>query len=281
VTHIRLTLDKPVEHDCELMIGLPIDTPEQRLLGSDIRGASSATEIIAENSGQAALVIPVTAGASPEVIFEFAEEVGSFPDWVFASTGGPHERPSDELNALISAIAPLSLDSAERVERIVRHVEERFTYGVRDIGLGDDLDAMPALACDTHLGTCVDTHSYAVAAMRAGGIEAAYVSGLFFPQGESRSMPGHCWFVVKAEGAPHHWDISHFLKYGLGPVRPVLNPKPGFRYAMSIGRDLSFEGSDGPVTFSRLSGFNILSGPERGAKLLTMAEVAKAIAVAA
>jgi Transglutaminase-like superfamily len=153
-------------------------------------------------------------------------------------------------------------------------VEARFTYGVRDVGLADETEAMPALACDTHLGTCVDTHSYAVAAMRAAGIEAAYVSGLFFSEGETVSEPGHCWFAVKADGAPHHWDISHFLKYGLGPVRSVLNPKPGFRYAMSVGRDLVFEGPEGPVTVSRLSGFNVLAGPDRGGKLKTRAEVA-------
>lgn len=281
MTVIHLTLDKPVERACELIIGVPVDTPEQRFLGADIKGAASANEITAGNSGQTALCISAAAGASPEVTFTFTEEAGAFPVWALMPTGGPHERPSEELTLLISEIAPLSLDPAERVERIVRHVEARFRYGVRNIGLGDDLDAMPALACDTHLGTCVDTHSYAVAAMRAGGIAAAYVSGVFFSEGETVSAPGHCWFVVSVDGAPHHWDISHFLKYGLGPVRPVLNPKPGFRFAMSIGRDLTFEGRDGPVNFSRLSGFNVLSGPERGAKLGTRAEALKTMSSAA
>ncbi len=272
MTAIRLTLDKPVEHDCELIIGLPIDTPVQKLVGGEIRGAASAGEIVARNSGQSALIIPVEAGGHPSVVFEFEDEASAFPDWVFEPTGGAHERPSQELEALVREIAPASLEAQDRVDRIVRHVEERFTYGVRDVGLGDDLEAMPALASDTHLGTCVDTHSYAVAAMRAGGIEAAYITGVFFPEGESLSMPGHCWFAVKPDDAAQQWDISHFLKYDLGPARPVLNPLPGLRYAMGVGRDLVFGGRDGPTVFSRLSGFNILGGPGKGSKLETRAE---------
>ncbi len=278
---LRLTLETPVTHDCELIVGLPIDTPEQRLVGGEVRGAASASEIVATNSGQSALLIPVRAGNSPQVVFEFEDEPSSFPDWMFEPTGGPHEVPSAALVELIGALAPTSLDPAQRVERIVRHVEERFTYGVRDVGLGDDQDAMPALACETHLGTCIDTHSYAVAAMRAGNIDAAYISGVFFPDGEKAGMPGHCWFAVNARGAPHHWDISHFLKYGLGPVRPVFNPKPGIRYALSVGRDLTFAGGDGPVQFSRLSGFHVLSGPEKGTKRGTRAELVDALAEAA
>jgi Transglutaminase-like superfamily len=281
VRTIRLSLAKPIDAACEIMVGLPINTPEQRLIGGDIRGAASASKIIATNSGQAALSFPVNAGGQPTVTLEFADETCDFPDWVFEPTGGRHETPSSPLLALMRELAPETLVAVDRVERIIRHVEGRFAYGVRDVGLGDDADAMPALACDTHLGTCVDTHSYAVAAMRAAGIEAAYISGLFFPEGAIASEPGHCWLVVRAEGAPHHWDISHFLKYGLGPVRPILNPKPGFRYAMSVGRDLTFEGRDGPITFSRLSGFNVLSGPDKGAKLKTQAGVVATVSVAA
>ncbi|MGL5139639.1 MAG: hypothetical protein ACRC7G_17915, partial [Beijerinckiaceae bacterium] len=99
------------------------------------------------------------------------------------------------------------------------------------------------------------------------------VSGVFFPEGATVSAPGHCWVAVRAEHAPHHWDISHFLKYGLGPVKPVMNPKPGFRHSMSVGRDLVFEGREGPLTLTRLSGFSVLSGETPGSKLLTRAEV--------
>ena len=273
LTQVRLTPQAPVQPGTELLFGLPPDTPEQRVLKVDVSGAEDIHQINALNSPQAALTMVSVEGVSPIVEITFADEAGSFPEWIFQSTGGAHETPSADLVQLIAGVAPADLAPAQRVERIVHHVEARFTYGVRDVGLGDDVEAMPALACDTHLGTCVDTHSYAVAAMRAAGFPAAYVSGLFFHEGNNISEPGHCWFVVDAQGAPHHWDISHFLKYGLGPVRPVFNPKPGVRFAMSIGRDLVFKGRSGQETFARLSGFHRFGGDAPGQKLKTLAEI--------
>lgn len=271
---VTLSLAEPLAAAAEIVLGLPIDTPEQRFLGHAAEGAE-AKVVTALNSGQPLLVLSAAAGSSPTVALRFEEAPGRFPDWIFEPTGGRHERPSPALVDLMAEIAPASLALPDRVEAIIRHVEARFTYGHRDVGLGDDVEAMPALDCDVHLGTCVDTHSYGVAAFRAAGIEAAYVSGLFFPEGETASRPGHCWMVVRADGAPHHWDVSHFLKYGLGPVRPLLNPKPGFRYAMSIGRDLRLAGPEGIVEFTRLSGFNLLTGPRAGEKLDTLATVSE------
>jgi endonuclease/exonuclease/phosphatase family metal-dependent hydrolase len=131
-----------------------------------------------------------------------------------------------------------------------------FTYGQRDIGLGDDRADMPALTCGVERGTCVDTHSYAVACLRAAGLPAAYVGGVWFAPGESLALTGHCWCVTGAPGAPHHWDISHVLKFGLGPLRPVLNPAGGLRQALSAGRDLRF----GAAVLTRFSGFASMAG---------------------
>ncbi|MFA6130630.1 MAG: transglutaminase-like domain-containing protein [Candidatus Omnitrophota bacterium] len=268
---IEFKLAEPTGIASDLLFALPFDTPEQTVRSVAVSGCAASAELSAANSGQRVLVLSVAAGGKPSVRVTFDSTPSSFPDWIFVPTGGAHETPSPDLIDLVGQLAPKSLPTPERVERIVRHVEERFTYGMREIGLGDDALAMPALSCDVHLGTCVDTHSYAVAAMRAGGIDAAYVSGVFFPEGEITATPGHCWLVVRAQGAPHHWDISHFLKYRLGRVVPVLNPKPGFRQALSCGRDVSFEGPQGPVTLSRVSGFNLLSGDRRSEPLLTIA----------
>lgn len=268
---IRLSTEKPMDQSCELLLALPFDTLEQRFKGFEVEEAAIVGVVTAQGRGQRALRLAARAGARPQVRFEVEEAPGDFPEWIFAGDRGRHETPSDDLVALMAETAPQRLAPAERVTQIVRHVESRFAYGVRDVGLGDDSDEMGALWCDTHLGTCVDTHSYAVAAMRAAGVEAAYVSGVFFKEGTVQSQPGHCWFVVRAEDAPHHWDISHHLKYDLGPVRPLFNPKPGFRFALAAGRDLVFEGAEGPVTFGRLSGFHILAAG--AAKLSTVAQV--------
>ena len=269
---VKLSLDQAVDASAELVLPVPIDTPEQRVCDIDVSGFD-VSHGRALNSGQPVLRLRLRAGVSGEVNLVFDEPGTAFPGWVFVPSGGPHETPSAELARLIEGVAPFDLPLPERVERIIRHIEERFTYGVRDVGLADDLEAMPPLACGVHKGTCVDTHSYGVAAFRAGGISAAYISGLYFEEGTRVGRPGHCWMAVMAEGSPHHWDVSHFLKYGLGPTRSVVNPKPGVRFAMAVGRDTVVEGEDGPVKFSRLSGFKVLSGPERGQHLMTRAEL--------
>lgn len=255
--------ETPLEAASTLLFPLPIDTPEQRVAEVRVEGAELQGTLQAQNSGQRALELTAEAGALPLVSVDFAPEPQAFAPWVFAPTGGPHETPSPDLVDLMGRVAPAGLTAMERVWRILRHVESRFTYGRREVGLGDDTTAIPALECDLHRGTCIDTHTYSVAALRAAGLEAAYVSGAFLADGQSRGLTGHCWFVVRAEGVPHHWDVSHFLEFGLGPVEPVLNPKPGRRRALSVGRDLAFARSGGPVTLSRLSGFNRLD--DRGA----------------
>lgn len=273
ISRVELTTNDPVSATSDLIFAFPPDTPEQRLLDIDVDGARLTEVVQARDSGQCALRLTVEAGVRPTVRFSLADRGPGFAPWMFASRGARHEEPSRELIRLIGDVVGRAETAAERVECIVRHVEERFTYGHRDVGLGDDTEQMPALACDTHLGTCIDTHSYAVAAMRAAGIDSAYVSGVFFAEGQAENAPGHCWFVIRAAGAPHHWDISHHLKHGLGATTPAYNPLPGHRYALAIGRDLVFDTHGGPVEFSRLCGFCRFSGPDRGETLPTLARL--------
>jgi hypothetical protein len=269
----NFSLDRPLEAAATLLFPVPVDTPEQRVADVWVEGVQSHGPLQAQNSGQQALLLTAEAGALPKVVVDFAPEPQAFAPWVFVPTGGAHETPSQDLVELMSRVAPAGLTTMERVWRIVRHVESRFTYGRREVGLGDDTTAIPALECDLHRGTCIDTHTYSVASLRAAGLDAAYVSGVFLAEGESSGRTGHCWFVISADGVPHHWDISHFLEYGLGPVRPVLNPKPGVRQALSVGRDLVFLGPDGPITLPRLSGLNRMDGQGGVERLSTIADI--------
>lgn len=273
ISRVEFTTEDPVHASADLIFPFPPETPEQRLLDIDVAGARLAEVLQARDSGQCALRLAVAAGARPTVRLSFADRGSGLAPWMFATRGARHEEPSRELVRLIATVVGPSGTPAERVERVVRHVEDRFTYGRREVGLGDDTDRMPALACDVHLGTCIDTHSYAVAALRAAGIDAAYVSGVFFAEGQSENAPGHCWFVVGATGAPHHWDISHHLKHGLGATTPVFNPLPGRRYALAIGRDLVFDIPGGAVEFSRLCGFCRLDGAQAGTPAPTLARL--------
>lgn len=249
---IEFTTIDPLPPGTDVLFPVPFDTPEQRV-GTlpDLR------RVRAENAAQEALCVPVAADGLPRIVLDFTDEAGAFPAAIWSPSGGAHETPAADLVALVATLAPADMAPADRVAAIVAHVAERFTYGLRDVGLGDDRDDMPALECGLHTGTCVDTHSYAVACLRAAGLRAAYVGGVWFPAGETEAPAGHCWVAVDAESAPHHWDISHYLKFGIpGPVRPVLNPAGGLRQALGAGRDLVFGG----VTFSRLSGFATVGG---------------------
>ncbi|MCE1235781.1 MAG: transglutaminase-like domain-containing protein [Hyphomicrobiales bacterium] len=251
---VLLRLAEPAIAPLRVIVALPFDTDRRRFLGHRVDGAR-VRRIAAHNGVQKALVLDVERPDELAVAFDFDDRPGAWDEGVFTPTGGRHETPSAELVATMSEIAPVDLPPHRRVERIVAHVETRFTYGTRAVGLGDDTAAMPVLACDVHLGTCVDTHSYAVAAMRAAGFSAAYVSGVFFPAGETEASPGHCWFVVRVGAEIQTWDVSHFLKYDLGPVRLVDDPKPGRRHALSAGRDLRFTIDGRVIEATRLSGF--------------------------
>lgn len=244
---IQFTTEEDLPHAETLLFPLPFDTPEQRVVEHP-----DLPRIKAINAAQEAMVVPIGTDGKARLTLAFEDGYAPFPAGIWSATGGPHETPSPELVSLITTIAPAGLDPADRVARIVSHVAERFTYGIRPVGLADDRGDMPALSCGLYEGTCVDTHSYAVACLRAAGIRAAYIGGVWFPAQETSALSGHCWLAVDAEGALHHWDISHFLKFEVpGPVRPLLNPAGGQRQALGCGRDLVFAGA----TFSRLSGF--------------------------
>lgn len=100
-------------------------------------------------------------------------------------------------------------------------------------------DALPALGCDRGTGSCVDINMYFLVALRAAGIEAGYVTGAFFPA-EKGDWCGanHCWVVTRTEDGVQEWDIAHHLKMGPRAIAPELNPKPGFRVALSQGLGL-------------------------------------------
>lgn len=271
IHRISFSPAEPVRPGTSFLFSLPFDTPTQRVLGFELENAADVTVLTATNARQQALAFRATTG-EPRVIVDFEDrEAGSFAPGVFTAIDGPHERPSAALSALMGEVAPASLPPLEKAWRVIRHVEERFTYGKRPVGLGDDADAMPALECGLHQGTCIDSHTYTVAAMRAAGLEAAYVSGVFFYEGDTVYPVGHCWVALDVPGIAAQIDVSHHIEYDLGPVTEALNPKPGTRFALSQGRDFVFETADGPLGISLLSGFIVAEGAERGTWHRTLA----------
>ena len=261
-----LSLDAPVAEAGLYIAPVAPDTPNQRVLATEFEGVAPVAMVRAGNSGQAAWLCRLAVGAVPRIRYRFAEDGGAWPEWAFQPAGTRFDVASDALAAELAEGVPGGL-AAARVPALMQFVAERFQYGKRPRYLGDDGDAMPALGCDLNTGTCVDMHTVGVAALRAIGVEAVYVIGGFVYAGKDDYPTGHCWLNLRAAGASHHYDISHHVEYGLGPVTPALNPMPGRRFALGLGRGLVFEGPEGAVEIPSLSGWYGLEGATKGVKL--------------
>ena len=262
----EITLDAPVAAAGTYIAPVAPDTPDQLVLETRFGGVAPVAMLRAGNSGQSAWVFRLAAGDRPCVTYRFAEGGGRWPEWAFRPAGSRFDVASPALAAELAGV--------EGVAGVMQFVADRFSYGKRARHLGDDLDAMPGLGCDIHTGTCVDMHTVGVAALRAIGVEAVYVIGGFVYDGLAEYPTGHCWLNLRADGAAHHYDISHHVEYGLGAVTPALNPKPGRRFALGLGRGLVFDGPAGAVEIPSLSGWYGLDGAARGVKLRTIGRFA-------
>lgn len=203
-------------------------------------GGASVTGLDEAWTGQRAwLVVAQTDRLA--LTWHFDEAQGAdYPEGMFRPRGTRFTRFADALLDEVAAIAP-GAPEAERARAIACHTAERFTYGHPETRFNDGLDAIPALGCGLTEGSCVDINTYFIAALRAAGIAAGYVTGFFFPA-EKRDWcsDGHCWVVTRIGGQTQEWDIAHHLKMGRRDIAPGLNPKPGFRAAVFHSMGLEF-----------------------------------------
>jgi len=196
-------------------------------------------EVVELTTGQRAYrIIPEHEEIS--VTFRATPSVGSYPDAVFTPHTSRYTRFADDLVDEVVEIAG-DLTGPERARAVACHVAGRFTYGHPEKRFNDGFDVVPALGCGVTEGSCVDINTYFIAALRAAGIEAGYVTGFFFPEEKGDTCEdGHCWVVTRIDGAVAEWDIAHHLKLGTRDIRPGLNPKPGRRFACFHSMGLNF-----------------------------------------
>jgi transglutaminase-like putative cysteine protease len=265
---------EPVPATGTYLIPAAPDTRDQRVTGVMFEGCAAAGLITAVDAAQRGFLLALAQGDTPVVRYRFDEPGPGVDAAAFRPGSSRFDRASEALAAQVAAAVPEGA-AAVRAPALIQFVADRFTYGTRERSLGDDGEAMPPLdACDLTIGNCVDMHTTAVAALRAIGVPAVYVIGCFVYADKDEYPTGHCWLNVDAPGVPHHYDISHHVEYGLGRVTPALNPKPGRRFALGIGRGLRFEWPEGTVELPSLSGFHALSGDRRGQKLRTIGRFA-------
>jgi hypothetical protein len=239
-----------------------------------LREATLLEAVVARDGVRRALRLTARAGARPRIRYRFTPSGPDLPDAAYAGFGGRFETMSDDLAQTALALAPDG-PAAVRAPRLLQALADRFVYGRRESHFGTGSDALPALDDGPTTGTCVDIHSVGVAALRAIGAPAAYLIGGYVAAGDPDRPTGHCWIRVRSPGVPADWDVSHHLEFGLGPVVPGLNPKPGRRFALSFGRAPRFgDGADEIEVLPALSGFHLAEGERRGLKLRTIGRFA-------
>ncbi|MBA4040715.1 MAG: hypothetical protein C0471_13365 [Erythrobacter sp.] len=172
------------------------------------------------------------------------------PDWLWSP-------PEHSLNRAAPALQQHARELAtgrsrpETVATVLQHVANVFRYGHGEGRFTDGTDAVPLVSCGLTRGTCVDIHTYAVAALRAADVQAAYVAGVFWPDGEGVARDMHCWLLADGE-PPTVWDISHDLIASRSP-RPDLLARPGIRFPLSVGRGQQFKGDGIDVEISHFA----------------------------
>jgi transglutaminase-like putative cysteine protease len=102
-------------------------------------------------------------------------------------------------------------------------------------------------ACDQKYGNCTDFHALFIGLLRASGIPARFQIGYSVPDGHGGEIPGyHCWADFYAGGAgwipvdaSEAWKHAEKRDYFFG--HHDVN-----RFALSVGRDVTFPGMRGP-----------------------------------
>lgn len=229
----------PVTPGAHVLAPGGFDTPHAVCQSLHVTGGT-AEPIEEATTGQRAYRITTDA---PELrlTWTFRQAPGSaYPDITFQPKPSRYTRFAEALAAETAEIAPKA-NPADRAVAIARATAERFTYGHPEDRFNDGFDEVPALGCGIAEGSCVDINTYFIAALRSAGIDAGYVTGVFFPtEKDGAAEDGHCWVVTRIDGVCQEWDIAHHLKMGTRAVAPGLNPKPGFRAALFHSMGLEF-----------------------------------------
>jgi hypothetical protein len=219
-------------------LGLP--TPYQCPVRFTVDGGEISLIGETTTGQQAALIVP--RGSGPVILtHDYADGGPGYPDAIFRPHASRYTRPADALVRDALRVAASARDGHAGIEAIVADTASKFDYGHPEVRFHEGRDEVPHLSCGLTEGSCVDINTYLVAALRAAGFEAGYVTGYFFPEEKNGCcLDMHCWVVTRHDGVVQEWDIAHHLKMGTRTICCGLNPKPGARVAMAHSMGLDF-----------------------------------------
>jgi hypothetical protein len=222
---VIVELDDPGQ---PILAPVGIDTPLSRAAGLRVSGGEVEDWTEATTGQRLARITPQGGPLTISQMFDGTPAV--YPEAIFVPVPSRYTRAAE---GLLAEVAGLGSTARE----IACAVAGRFDYGHPDQRFYDGHDeALPALGCDRATGSCVDINLYFMAALRAAGITTGYVAGAFFPAEKGDWCSDmHCWVITRTADGLQEWDIAHHLKMGRRDIGPGLNPKPGFRAALSYG----------------------------------------------
>lgn len=233
---ICLTISLAARAGLALIAPIGLSTPCTAPTGVTARGAD--LRLVADpGAAQHAMVLTPTA-KRVEIEWRFALRGAPYPEALFTPRDSRFTRSAVALDAEVRGIAD-GRDPAG-IKALADHVAALFTYGQPAQRFNDGYDEIPQI-CSLTVGSCVDINAYFIAACRAAGYQAGYVTGYFIPaEKRTHCEDMHCWVVTRVGGRVQEWDIAHHLKLGTRDIRPGLNPKPGVRLAMAHSMGLTF-----------------------------------------
>ncbi|QKV18954.1 transglutaminase-like domain-containing protein [Oricola thermophila] len=240
ITGITVEVDPEPALDGRLLAPVGIPTPYQLPVAFTVKGGTFS--LTGETtSGQTMALIEPDGTGKVTLGYRFAEIAGHYPDPIFHPRDNRYTRAADELVSDARGIAGRARDGHAAIAAIVNDTAEKFTYGHPTTRFYEGKEEIPHLGCGLTEGSCVDINTYLIAALRAAGFEAGYVTGYFFPAEKNGCCEDmHCWVVTRHEGVVLEWDIAHHLKMGRRDICSGLNPKPGSRVAMAHSMGLDF-----------------------------------------
>lgn len=228
---IRLTVSFPSRPDARAILPLGLSTPQTAPISCAVDGARLAC-VTHPETGQ---VIGIATPESDKitVTYEFRLGGAAYPETMFVPRDSRYTRTASDLARDAAQVAQDAGGGRAGLLALMTHTAAQFDYGHPDERFYDGHSEVPQL-CGLTQGSCVDINMYLIAALRAAGYEAGYVTGYFVPE-EKRTWctDSHCWVVTRHNGVIEEWDIAHFLKLGRRDIEPGLNPKPGVRVAMA------------------------------------------------
>ena len=216
-----------------LLLPLPPTTPHQKMTRVTLDPTWSAMGCPAQEHGQLALfaTFPGTTIGRP-IEFEMTD-IGHADTGHFSLAAEGYELGEDVKQAF--GELHVGAEQQQTLLRIVDCIARKFNYqsGFRNNA---------PLTCNVLTGNCLSIKTALIAFAQLAGIKTAYYVGYFFENGRSTLTTDdwHCWVSTLTSRGYESWDIAHHLKRGLRPIGPALNPIPGVRFAMSIGRNLVF-----------------------------------------